>query len=444
MTDYPSATDYMRAVQNPQEAFRDPLLQKATFLGRHQYGIPRPVRGSYAVVFHASVGTQERALRFFIQEAGEPDRYRALERYITAADLRANVAPASWTDNAILVNERRWPMVNTEWVEGKALDTYVETLACQRDTQKLARLSDQWLDLIRRLQNARFAHGDMQHGNVLVDRAGSLRLVDLDSAWIAEFVRQRAPKVVAHKNYQLKGHPWGLWMDTFPGLVIYTGLLGLARSPSVWTKELTADKIVFSAADFVEPCTSDTWRRLESIGDPQLNRALTVLKSCCRPGWVAQCSLEDLLAEVPRRGSGAQVPDGTEHWWEQTGPPSVTTPPAAARTIPAETSVRNIEPFGIDEEIVPDKNWHKKLPQPEPREQPTPPQPVPPQTGQPDTADKRIHWSDLPVALLVGVMLGTLLAGVLIPLGVDSGDVGWFGVLTTLASTWATMALVRR
>ena len=52
------------------------------------------------------------------------------------------------------------------------------------------------------MQRAEFAHGDLQHGNVLVDQEGQLRLVDFDSVWIPQLQGQPAPTESGHPNYQ--------------------------------------------------------------------------------------------------------------------------------------------------------------------------------------------------------------------------------------------------
>ena len=56
---------------------------------------------------------------------------------------------------------------------------------------------------------------------MLVDTHGTLRLVDFDCAWIEDFAGGAPPAETGHHNYQPPGRPWGRWMDTFPGLVIY-------------------------------------------------------------------------------------------------------------------------------------------------------------------------------------------------------------------------------
>jgi hypothetical protein len=418
-TVFPTAIDYVRAVQHPTRAFRDPALQRAEFRRNPHRGTPDGIRGSYAMVFRAEVAGEPRALRFFLRTAGDPGRYRALERHVTSAGLRAEVPPATWTDEAILVKGQRWPMINTAWVDGRALDSHVEELADQGDSARLYELAQRWRTLMDSLQRARFAHGDLQHGNVLVGADGTVRLVDLDTAWIADFAGSQVPEPMGHRNYQLKGHTWGPWMDSFPGLVIYTGLLALARHPALWTKELTADRVVFGADDFTAPATSEVWRQLRAVDDARLSHALGVLERCCKPGWRADRSLSELLESRASSVSGAVVPPGTERWWERV------TPAPAPR--PAPSAPPPPRPRAGGDAAAPDWKWATKVPaagstaRPTPPPAPPPPTPPPPRprvqpAARPQTEMGRT--SPRAAALICGVLLGLLAIGAMVNAGV--------------------------
>lgn len=306
-TVFPTAIDYVRAVQHPTRAFRDPALQRAEFRRNPHRGTPDGIRGSYAMVFRAEVAGEPRALRFFLRTAGDPGRYRALERHVTSAGLRAEVPPATWTDEAILVKGQRWPMINTAWVDGRALDSHVEELADQGDSARLYELAQRWRTLMDSLQRARFAHGDLQHGNVLVDEEGTLRLVDFDCSWIAAFAGQPPPAETGHRNYQPENRPWGRWMDTFSGLVVYLSLRTLARNPSPWHELSTGENLLFARDDFRPPFDTPAWATVSAVRDPELDELAARLRNCCAAGWTANSGLDALIA--PR----------TPSWWELTG-----------------------------------------------------------------------------------------------------------------------------
>lgn len=338
MTDQLSAEDYIKAVQRPDLVFDRPELVEARFDVHPMLGIPVPASGSTAVVFRATVGGTAQALRFFTREdASTQQRYTALNAWFTERGLNGDVAGCRWVDDAILVNGRRWPMVQMEWVDGHTLDRHVEDLVEADDRAALATLAASWRDLLRRTQAARFAHGDLQHGNVLVDTAGQLRLVDFDSSWIAPFTGSRPPSEGGHRNYQPRNRPWGPWMDTFPGLVIYLSLLALAREPKQWEQLNDGENLLFRDRDYQPPHRTEVWSWVERLHDPRIDQLAARLRACCAPGWTATGDLEKLIS-------------GPVPWWTHTAaqppagaPPEATTAPLPVITPPVEVTTAPVQ-----------------------------------------------------------------------------------------------------
>jgi hypothetical protein len=344
---YPNAQDYIQAVQQPQRAFRSPDLRGATFELHPTWGIPVPASGNAAVVFKATVAGSPAALRFFIREdASSHERYAALGRHFVDRHIDDCVAQATWVDDAIQIKDAAWPMVQMAWVDGRTLDAYVGHLATAGNVAALAALADSWRTLVGRLQSAEFAHGDLQHGNVLVDTASSLRLVDFDGSWIEALSGGPAPNETGHPNYQRTGRDWGRWMDSFPALVIYTALLTLSRRPDAWAQLHTGENILFSAGDFSPPFRTPAWETVTGVGDAEVRHAAERLQEACTPGWQAGDTLEALLMERPRI---VVLPDDREAaplypgafpasreiaWWERTNAPAAGTASAGMAAPP--------------------------------------------------------------------------------------------------------------
>jgi hypothetical protein len=350
---YPNAEDYIRAVQQPARSFRTPELETAVFELHPVFGIPMPASGNAAVVFKAAIAGTDTALRFFIREdASDRDRYRALGRHFATHGLDDCVARAAWVDDAISVNGATWPVIQMSWVDGRTLDAYVGHLATQADVGALATLATSWRGFVGRLQAADFAHGDLQHGNVLVDTSSALRLVDFDGSWISAFSGGPPPHETGHPNYQRTGRAWGRWMDTFPALVIYTALLALSRRPAAWGRLQNGENILFSAEDFAPPFRTRVWQEVDGIADPEVRHAGEMLRRACAADWKAEDTLEALLTSRPRievtpAGPGpaplyvgVQLPTQRPLWWERTVPPMPTPPPepAAQTGVPAAAS----------------------------------------------------------------------------------------------------------
>lgn len=327
---YPASTDYFKAVQFPAQAFTLESLRAAEFAS-DGLGLPTLAMGTSAVVFHAAVDEAPRALRCFIRsDASSRERYAALGEFLGTHDLKPHVTATTWIDAAIQVNGASWPVLQMEWIDGQALDHYVGVLAGNSDAAGLAMLADRWREMIAVLQGAEFAHGDLQHGNVLVDRDGQLRLVDFDGVWIPALASGPAPTESGHRNYQHPQHngaiAWGRWLDTFSALVIYLALVALSKDQGLW-QFYNADNLLFQKADFVSPDQTRIWNQLNELGDSEITLLARRLADCCNTGWVAAKSLERTI-EQP--------------WWEKHGPPPVS--PGSKRLAPPEQETQPKSP----------------------------------------------------------------------------------------------------
>jgi hypothetical protein len=328
---YPSSTDYVSALQDLR-ALVDPDLRRARLSVDPVLQIPIPASGNSAVVFRAVIGNKSHALRFFIREdASTRERYRGLRAFVVQHGLTDCTAATEWVDDAIVIRQQRWPMVNMEWVEGRSLDAYVEHLVGSGRAEALGALASAWRELIRRMQTAGFAHGDLQHGNVLVDTRGTLQLVDFDGAWFVG-VTGPVPTEHGHPNYQLRERPWGRWMDTFPGLLIYAALRSLAIRPSLWGEFSGRENILFAKDDFLRPFDTEIWPTLVALGDPEVTQCLSQLRAACAAARGLTIPLESMLkTEAPTRTAEPVAPSRTAQmiglsplrsdspWWTQTG-----------------------------------------------------------------------------------------------------------------------------
>ncbi len=179
MTAYPAAGDYYKAVQAPARVFTVPKLQAAEFVW-DSLG-PTLARGSSAVVFQASVEGRLHALRCYIRnDASSRDRYSALGAYLAGRDLSPYVSGTTWLDEAIRVNRATWPVLTMDWIDGRTLNEYVDFLVSSSNAAALTTLAAKWRELVALLQRSEFTHGDLQHGNIMVDQVGRIRLVDFD------------------------------------------------------------------------------------------------------------------------------------------------------------------------------------------------------------------------------------------------------------------------
>jgi eukaryotic-like serine/threonine-protein kinase len=339
MTTFPAAGDYYKAVQAPARVFTVPKLQAAKFVW-DSLG-PTLARGSSAVVFQATVDGTPQALRCYIRnDASSRERYSALGDYLARSDLSPYVSGTTWLDQAIRVNRETWPVLQMSWIDGRTLNEYVDFLVTGANTAALATLAANWREMIARLQSAQFTHGDLQHGNVMVDQQGQLRLVDFDGVWIPQLAGQDPPTEYGHPNYQRPGrHDWGPWFDTFSALVIYTSLVALSKDPSLWLALYNSKNLLFCRDDFFAPFSTEVWKQLAALRDPQVNELTQRLQERCAPDWKSDRSLEAIL-DPPAPASGEL------RWWEkQPSPPkAAAAPKPSSVTEPPTQILRQLRP----------------------------------------------------------------------------------------------------
>lgn len=336
MTTYPSVGDYTSALQNPAAVFSHPSLRKARFT--QGFGGPFCASGTSAVVFQARVDDKLQALRCYLRDdAATPERYAALDQFVAGSRLGQFIGTVTWYREEVRVNGARWPVLEMDWIEGQHLNNYAGFLAEAENTTALGGLAGHWLEMVNGLQGARFAHGDLQHGNVLVDTGRRLRLVDFDSVWLPELHGQAPPAESGHSNFQPPGLTgdgrWGPFMDTFAGLAVYLALIVLTKRPQLWGRFNSGDNILFERADFVPPHDTDVWRSIGALGDSEVDRMADKVKECCAPGWKPDKTLAETLAHKLR-------------WWENGGTagaparsPAAGSAPAAPPAVPGATAI---------------------------------------------------------------------------------------------------------
>jgi hypothetical protein len=290
--------------------------------------------GQNAVVFLIETDDGRHAVRCFLTPppAGA-QRYDALARHLEQRSARG-LTPARWLKAGIRVNDVTWPIVVMPWVEGRPLNVAVEDLL-EDDPASLTDLARQLIDIVVGLQAAEIAHGDLQHGNIMVTADGTIALVDLDGVWVPK-ITVGAPTEFGHPNYQ---HPhrtpshWGRWVDSFPAALIELGLRALAADPSL-DRYLNGENLLFARADLADPDSSAVWSALAASPDPWVAERAALLRHLCsqpidavmrRFGDIAEPPPEDktvLRSDArPPGGSLPSVPSSaadTTEWWVDT------------------------------------------------------------------------------------------------------------------------------
>lgn len=290
---WPAGTDYSRVVQSPETAFVDSELA-----GRRPQlnilGMPMVASGQNAVVFLVNGPSGNEAVRCFLTPPTDGQRrYEALEAHLEHTSPRA-LTSARWVASGILVDGETWPVVVMPWIEGDRLNDAVEQLI--DNPEAIRDLANQWAEVVRSLQYFSVAHGDLQHGNVLVRTSGQLALVDLDGVWVPA-AEIDVPIEVGHPNYQHPGRTvahWGRFVDSFPGMLIELGLRALAADPALQTY-LNGENLLFTSSDLAAPQSSRAWDAVSASPDAEVRGLAGRLRFLCsQPADAAMLRYDDL------------------------------------------------------------------------------------------------------------------------------------------------------
>ena len=252
-----SKTDINSAVKNLKNLSYLPELQEATVIESDKKGFLFCLSGGFNLVYkYLTVQKQTKALR--INFTGNFDavflRIAKIADYLKHKDLPYFV-DFTYYEKALFIKGQDWSAITMEWREGLLLKDYLK--AHLQQPQKIAALAEAFKTMIETLHKHQIAHGDLQHGNILVHPNGNISLLDYDSVIIPEFVDSQET-ITGLRTYQ---HPQRflktnnnshLKIDFFSELVIYASLVVLSKQPELFNS-MALDKtegLLFTEADF--------------------------------------------------------------------------------------------------------------------------------------------------------------------------------------------------
>lgn len=350
---WPIASDYHEAVQNPRFSFEDPEL-KSSMIVCDRLGLPRVAAGYFASVYEARRGAQCWAVRCFLQQVSDQQqRYQLLSQYLSGLSVPALVG-FQYLPRGIRIQRTLYPIVKMEWVDGEGLHTFIGKNL--NNPRLLLAMASQCRHLMSSLRQHRIAHGDLQHGNILVIRTGEMRLVDYDGMFVPLLAGKQSSEL-GHPNFQ---HPkrtaadYNEALDNFAALVIYTSLRALVADPDLWRQFHTGENLVLTKDDYNAPSRSPALKRMKQSLDMGVRQLAAQLEHCIFGPMSQVPDFEAVVAalpapptvkvaganlgavvtphQTPTSGVGASFPGGTGQWQpypQPPIPPTVRTPRAA-------------------------------------------------------------------------------------------------------------------
>lgn len=291
---YPSIGEYTEALQlGLDRVLADPLLRRGTLrtLGPGQ---PLVRGGTFALTFEVATDAGRYALRCFHKELDSlAQRYTAIERHLERIDSPCLVK-LQFQPQGISTESGAFPTVRMDWAEGSSLSAFVAEH--RGDPTTLQQLRQSLRHLAVHLRAIRIAHGDIQPSNVIVQRDGSLCLIDYDGLFVPGLEDLDSPEL-GQRNFQHPGRrSWhfAAGLDTFSFAVLDLALDALCSRPELWQLTRSGeDAFLLRAADFLDPANSPVFALLAR--EPGLERRARNLASICVSPFEQMPAFEDFL-----------------------------------------------------------------------------------------------------------------------------------------------------
>jgi hypothetical protein len=299
---WPLSQEYNEAIQTPADCFADPELGAGQPVV-NAMGLPMPRSGNYADVYEFLGAQGNRwAVKCFTREVSHlQERYGAISDHLRKAQLPFSV-DFEYLERGIRIHGHWYPILKMQWVEGQLLNEFV-----RGNLDKpvlLEKLSQIWVRMGQRLREAKIAHADLQHGNVILvsgSKATSLavKLIDYDGMWVPALAREKSGEV-GHPGFQhprrLEHGTYNAEVDRFPLLAVACALRALSvAGRSLWEAFDNGDNLLFRQRDFEAPARSPLFAQLLRM--PEVRDLAVALIDAARMPLEQTPRLEELVTD---------------------------------------------------------------------------------------------------------------------------------------------------
>lgn len=247
-----------------------PALIKDTFIKEgtvitDESGDPFHYTGGFAVVFPFIVNEEKWAFRCWYNNINNVEnRLIKISQYLNQSNL-PYFCQFHYTKQGIVVNGQIQPTTRMLWIDGTDIKEYI----CNHSNQKsvLIELANKFKKMCIELHNNNISHGDMQHGNIIVDKNRNLYLIDYDSLYVPS-IKGEKDIISGLPSYQHPNRSKNVYanekVDYFSELIIYLSIIAISEKPSLVQefKMKDSEGMLFSPSDFLSLRTSKIYNHL--------------------------------------------------------------------------------------------------------------------------------------------------------------------------------------
>lgn len=322
---YPLISEYLAAIREAHDNL-DKLSHLAPVLDK--YGEPYRSSGAFAVVFKMKDEQTGKcyALKCFTEEQeGRAEAYRKIAEELEFVDS-PYITSVKYLEKELFVDSNceneEFPVLLMDWIEGETMETYVADN--YTDTHAMAMLCYRFCKMAAWLRSQSFAHGDIKPDNIMVRPDGTLTLVDYDGMFVPAMKGQKSP-TIGTKDFS---HPlrtiddFDETIDDFALASIALSLKAISLDPSLLQTYGASDRLLFSAADYLNLSKSNTFTALQNLlADEEAITLMSMFLLASAKKNLSMCSFRLFGLQKPKeeevqksKGKEVQKPNEEDVW----------------------------------------------------------------------------------------------------------------------------------
>ena len=301
---YPLISEYLAAIRDAHDNL-DKLSHLVPVLDN--YGEPYRSSGAFAVVFKMKDEQTGKcyALKCFTEEQeGRAEAYRKIAEELEFVDS-PYITSVKYLEKELFVDsnceDEEFPVLLMDWIEGETMETYIADH--YMDNHAISMLCYRFCKMAAWLRSQSFAHGDIKPDNIMVRSDGTLTLVDYDGMFVPAMKGQKSP-TIGTKDFS---HPlrtiddFDETIDDFALASIALSLKAISLNPSLLNEYGASDRLLFSAADYLDLSKSKTMTALQDLlADEETRTLLSMFLLASAKKNLSMCSFRLFSVEKPK------------------------------------------------------------------------------------------------------------------------------------------------
>ena len=301
---YPLISEYLAAIRDAHDNL-DKLSHLVPVLDN--YGDPYRSSGAFAVVFKMKDEQTGKcyALKCFTEEQeGRAEAYRQIAEELEFVNS-PYITYVKYLEKELFVDSNceddEFPVLLMDWIEGETMETYIADH--YMDNYAMSMLCYRFCKMAAWLRSQPFAHGDIKPDNIMVRSDGTLTLVDYDGMFVPAMKGQKSP-TIGTKDFS---HPlrtiddFDETIDDFALASMALSLKAISLNPSLLDEYGASDRLLFSAADYIDLSKSKTMTALQGLlADEEIKTLLSMFLLASAQKNLSMCSFRLFGVEKPK------------------------------------------------------------------------------------------------------------------------------------------------